>query len=169
MIARLGLKARDPRTTVFLPSRMRIDSAWSDACIHNVSARGMLVSSDSAIRPGAYIEIRRGQSVIIGRAVWQKDRFVGVRTQDRIDLAVLQGGPAQNDNAPRNDRRHADRYQQDAAAARSLERSQTFARLFQFGVIALGVGLAGWIAAASVHGALARPAERITNAMAAAQ
>ncbi|QDZ08491.1 PilZ domain-containing protein [Sphingomonas panacisoli] len=169
MIARLGLKARDPRTTVLLPSRMRIESAWSDACIHNVSARGLLVSADDAPRAGAYVEIRRGRAVIIGRAVWQKDRFFGVRTQDRIYLAVLQGGPAQNDNAPRNDRRHADRYQQDAAVARSLERNRAFARLFQFGVVALGVGFVGWIAASSVYSVLSKPAERITNAMAAAR
>ncbi len=171
VIARLGLKARDPRTTVFLPARMRVESAWSDACIHNVSARGLLVSSGGAPRPGTYVEIRRGRAVIIGRAVWQKDRFFGVRTQDRIDIAVLQGAPDGEGRASgqRNDRRQADRYRQDAVVARSLERNRALSRLLQFGLLVLGAGLAAWIVAAAVYSVLATQADQVTRALAGAR
>jgi hypothetical protein len=170
-IAQHGLRERDPRTTVFLPSRMRVNSSWTDACIHNVSARGMLVASDRAPDPGAYVEIRRGQAVIIGQAVWKKNQFFGVRTQDRIDLAVLQGQPARNGDAAgaKVERRSEDRFRKDAAIARTLERDRAFARLFQFGILAFAVAAASVMVASSVYGVLSAPVDRMTRAMAGAQ
>lgn len=169
-IAHHGFKTRDPRVKVYLPSRMRVNSAWTDACIHNVSTRGLLVSSDGAPEPGAYIEIRRGQNVIIGRAVWKKDRFFGVRAQDRVDLASLQAAPTRG-GAPglRVERRSEDRFRQDAVAARTLERNRALSRLFQFVVIALAVVIAAVMVATAVYSVLAEPLGRLTHAMAGAQ
>ena len=150
-IAHQSLKKRDPRVKVFMPSRMRVNAAWSDVCIHNVSARGLLVASDGAPEPGDYVEIRRGQSVIIGRALWKKDRFFGVRTQDRIDLAALQGEPARPGAVPGIERRTRDRFKQDAAVARSLERDRAFSRMFQFGVLTLAAGTASVVVGAAVY------------------
>lgn len=169
-IAHNGFRTRDPRVKVYLPSRMRVHSAWADACIHNVSTRGLLVSSEGAPEPGAYVEIRRGQNVIIGRAVWKKDRFFGVRAQDRIDLASLQADPARS-GAPalRVERRSEDRFKQDAVAARTLERNRALSRLFQFGVIALAVTVAALMVATAVYSMLAEPLGRLTHAMAGAR
>ncbi len=166
-IAHHGFKARDPRVKVFLPSRMRVNSAWADACIHNVSARGMLVTSDAAPEPGDYIEIRRGRNVIIGRAVWRKNQFFGVRTQDRIDLGALQTAPAQagGSPAPGIERRSEDRFRQDAVVARTMERNRALSRLFQFGFLALAVGVAAVMVASTVYDVLSTPADRITDAM----
>jgi hypothetical protein len=168
-----GFKDRDPRVKVFLPSRIRVGSAWADACIHNVSARGLLVAADDVPKPGSYVEIRRGHNVIIGRAVWKKERFFGVRTQDRIDLPALQVEPTRSSgrsaaNTPNSamERRREDRFKKDAAMARKLERSLALSRVLQFGLIALAAVGASAVVATAVHSVLGVPFDLIQQAMA---
>src|SRR3569623_609886 len=91
---RQGFRPRDPRVAVLLPSRRRVGALWVEACIHNVSSRGLLVASDEVPKPGTYVEIRRGRNIMTGRAVWAKGRLFGVRMQDRIELAALKQDPA---------------------------------------------------------------------------
>ena len=167
-----GFKARDPRTKVFLPSRIRVGGAWADACIHNISARGLLVASDEAPKPGSYVEIRRGRNVIIGRAVWKKDRFFGVRTQDRIDLLALQADPTQTRGRSGADqpdgvteRRREDRFKRDAAMARTLERNIAISRNIQFGLIGSVAVVASVVIATAAYNALTGPFGRIQRAM----
>lgn len=76
---------------------MRSGTSWSDACILNLSSRGMLVKTPVAPSRGSYLEIRRGPYVIIARVVWANaDRF-GVQTQDLVpaeELINQHGQPA---------------------------------------------------------------------------
>lgn len=169
---RQGFRPRDPRVTVLLPSRMRVGATWVEACIHNVSSRGLLVASDEAPKPGTYVEIRRGRSVLVGRAVWAKGRLFGVRTQDRVDLAALKqeagraaGHRDADGPAGQFERRREDRFKQDAAIARKLERNRALSRLFQFGLIAIGTAGASAIVATAVYSALEAPLARIQQAM----
>lgn len=167
-----GFKQRDPRIKVLLPARMKVGQAWADACIHNVSSHGMLVASDQAPTPGTYVDIRRGQNVIIGRAIWRKDRFFGVRTQDGIDLAALKRDPAHG--APRRDpgmpnthaeRRRDSRDRKDAVAARTLERSRAISRLMEFGLIAFVAIAAAVMIGHTVYGELVAPFSDAKQAM----
>lgn len=83
------MKDREPRMSVFLTARMRTDQGWSDVCIQNISAHGMLLKLAHPVTPGAYVEVRHSIYTMIARAVWVKDRLVGVRTQDPIDVNAL--------------------------------------------------------------------------------
>lgn len=151
---------------------MRRGSAWVDAVIHNVSSRGLLVATDDPPDTGSYLEIRRGSNVMIGRVAWRKERFFGVRTQDRIDLAALQQ-PPQRRGANRDtgtssgpvERRSADRFRGDAAIARRLERNRALAQVFQFATLGLLGAAACAGAAMSVYHVLQAPASLIQNAM----
>ena len=170
---RQGLRPRDPRIKVLLPSRMRVGALWVEACIHNVSSRGLLVASDEAPRPGTYVEIRRGRNVLIGRAVWARGRMFGVRTQDRVDLAALKADPAavgRRGDAGGPDgpieRRGEDRFQRDAATARALERNRALSHLMQFGLIAFGAVAACAFVATAAYSVLQAPLARIQQAMA---
>ena len=58
-------KAREARRQVLIACRMKSATGWGDVCIHNISSRGMMIASDAALFPGAYIEIRRGQQTVI--------------------------------------------------------------------------------------------------------
>ena len=146
---------------------MRVGAAWVDACIHNVSARGLLVASDEAPRAGSYVEIRRGRNVIIGRAVWKKDRFFGVRTQDPIDLPALQREPRQGMEGPDGavERRTEARFKQDAVTARALERSLAMSRAVQFGLVAFAAAAASAVIATAAYRSLAAPIDRIQRAL----
>lgn len=72
-----------------IQARMRVGASWNDACILNLSSRGMLVRAPKAPNRGSYLEIRRGNHIIVARVVWANaDRF-GVYTQDPVPAADL--------------------------------------------------------------------------------
>ncbi|RZM10031.1 MAG: PilZ domain-containing protein, partial [Sphingomonas sp.] len=98
-----GVRPREPRTKVLVPCRLNVDGAWSDACVHNVSSRGMLMAADAAPRPGSYVEVRRGTLLIVGRVMWRQDRCFGIRTQDRISVDALVSEPRRRTAPPRGD------------------------------------------------------------------
>ena len=166
-----GFRPREERITVLIPSRMRLESQWVDVVIHNVSSRGLMAGCDQPPTVGSYVEIRRGTLVIVGRVQWNKGRFFGMRSQDRlsvkalIDEPRLAGRPARTDAKPESDRRAERRLAHEAQMARKVERSRSFASMFQFFVIvAVGVTLAG-IAAHTVFTMLSAPAAQIEDAL----
>lgn len=168
-----GFRKREARVPVLLPARMKRGSAWVDATIHNVSSRGMLVATNDPPDAGAYVDIRRGSNVMIGRVAWRKDRFFGVRTQDRIDLPALQrppqrpgAGPSAGRSPDASERRSADRSRSDAAVARRLERNRTLSHLLQFTTLGLFAAIACAGLAMGVYNVLRAPAALIQNAMA---
>lgn len=138
---------------------MNHDGRWLDACVHNVSSRGMLIAADGTFKPGDYLDIRRGTLVIIARVVWRKDRFFGVRTQDRISVDALVGEPRRTTKPTQPgdqaaDRRSSSRYVTEAKAAHRLERSRQISSAMQY-VLLGGTALAAALAVGSqVYGLL---------------
>ncbi len=142
------IKQREPRRQVLVKARMRVGSDWRDVSIRNVSSRGMMLASDDPPPPGAYIEIRKTFMTIVARAVWVRDGFFGIRTQDDVDFDELmenaKGPPV--GWKPGTDRRAADRAAQHRPAD-TAERGRQFARAFQFvAVIGAVIGAAGLLA-----------------------
>ncbi|VXC53688.1 PilZ domain-containing protein [Sphingomonas sp. 8AM] len=156
---------------MLIPSRMRLDASWHDIVIHNVSSRGLMAGCDQPPAIGSYVEIRRGTLVIVGRVQWNKGRFFGLRSQDRlsvkalIDEPRLASRPVRTDTSVENDRRAERRLAHEAQMARKVERSRSFASMFQFLVlVAVGVTMAG-IAAHTVFTMLSAPAAQIEDAL----
>ena len=124
--------------------------------------------------PGSYVDIRRGSRVIIGRVVWRKGRFFGVKAQDRLDIDGLIDEPRLA-GRPRTDarkadstteRRAGDRMAADAAIARRLERSRHLSSAFQFVlIVAGGAAVAGFVAT-QVYAVLAAPFSIISSKLA---
>ena len=147
------MKAREPRRKVVVPARLNAGPRWVDAVILNVSSRGMLVRSDTAMAVGTYIDIRRGRQVIIGRAVWTNGNQFGVLAQDRIDIEALLGElsrPSSADGA-RPERRADPQRAPAMTAAQRAERNRHRGALFQYVVIAGAVLAAAGYAASVVH------------------
>ena len=167
-----GFRQREPRIAVLLPARMKVGSAWSDAVIHNVSSRGLLAAAEDAPARGTYLEIRRGANVIVGRVMWRKDRFFGVRTQDMIDLAALSAAPQRRDPRAASaaargpERRGVERLGGDVATARRLERNRERSRLVQFVVLGSAAIAAGAAVAYEAFVMLAAPLRQAGAAMA---
>lgn len=169
-----GMRPREARIPVMIASRMRADGRWCDVRIHNISSRGMLLAADEAPGVGAYVEIRRGTQIIIGRVMWAKDRYFGLRSQEKLPVQAIIAEPrltsrphvakadgAATDGAKAGERRSGDRLAAENRAAHQAERSRALASMIQFGALACaGLGIAGW-AASAVHGLLSAPAQQI--------
>lgn len=166
-----GFRQREERVKVLVPSRMRAGAGWTDVTIHNVSSRGLMGGCDAPPVIGTYVEIRRGSIVIIGRVMWAKGRFFGLRSQDKISVKALIDEPRQA-TAPRREneekvleRRSEDRLQAEARLARQLERSRAFASAFQYGLAAAVILIVAGIGASTVYQALSAPAQQIETSM----
>jgi hypothetical protein len=161
------MKTREPRVKVLVRARMRAGADWTDVVIHNMSSRGLLASSSPVCRPGTVIEIRRIHHIVVGRVVWQKGAFFGVRTQDPIDIQgiVTAQPPAhkpQRSDAGEDDRRAVRR----VPAAEREAQSRRFASAFQFVVLIAAVGAAALFAAQEVGSVLSRPFAAVGAALA---
>lgn len=165
-----ALRPREPRTKVFVPCRLNLSGTWGDACIHNVSSRGLLIAADHAPDTGDYIEVRRGTLVIIGRVMWRKDRFFGVRTQDRVSaealtrearLATRPSGRTESDQ----ERRTRARLVAEGRVARRVETSRHRSSAFQYAVFAIAGTATAVVIALEVHDALASPFAAINTAL----
>lgn len=164
-----GLRPREPRVKVVVPCRLNVAGTWSDACIHNVSSRGLLVAGTSKAPPvGSYVDIRRGSLVMIGRVMWCKDRYFGVRTQDKVTADRLVAEPRGRRKTARDGSKPSptDRaLLHEGNVARRLERSRAFASAFQGALLIGAGGSAAAFVATEVYEALASPMVLIKNAM----
>jgi hypothetical protein len=152
-------KPRELRRTVVLPARMRSGSGWTDACILNVSSRGLLVHSARTGPRGSQVELWRGDHVIVARVVWRDGARAGLCTEGRLAvehilslnrataLQLIATADARGDRCRR------------AGDSRSRGRTFEFA-----GIVTIAIALA-----ASVYGmveqALARPLALVSAAL----
>lgn len=165
-----GFRPREERIRVLIPSRMRCGADWMDIRIHNLSSRGLMAACDATPSAGSYVEVRRGSQAIIGRVVWSKEGFFGLRSQDRIAIQSiiseprLAGRPDFGADRPA-ERRSDGRLAAEAQLARRLERNRSWGSAFQFAIVAL-VGIAGALfAAQQVYGLLSQSTSRIEQAL----
>jgi hypothetical protein len=147
------MKAREPRRRVVVPARLNAGPRWVDAVVLNISSRGMLVRSDTAISVGTYVDLRRGGQVIIGRAVWTDGNQFGVRSQDTINIEALLGELARPSSADgvRQERRADPQRRGGASAAERAAFNRQMGTLLQYGAIAAAALAAAGYAASLVH------------------
>lgn len=156
------VKPRETRRKVVIKARLRAANGWHDACILDVSSRGLMLQTPAAATRGAYVEIRRGQQVIVARVAWAQQHRFGVQSQDPVPIEALLGGPDGERPAasPAVDRR---------AVARTIERradeSRLKGRAFEFAGMVMACTCAAMIAYAAVGEALAHPMAAIAAAM----
>lgn len=148
--------------TVTVPARLRIGANWSDACILNVSSRGVLIHVPQPPQRGSYVELRRGDQVIIGRVMWSKGSRAGLRAQDRVPVeAIVTNTSAQElrltapGGTPVERRRVARTYEQSRWRSRVLE----FASIAALGAV-LSITLVS-----VVSRAVAEPLSRVRTAL----
>jgi hypothetical protein len=76
---------------------MRTDSTWLDACILNISSRGVMIHVSRGAPDGDTVELRRGHHVIIGRVVWRDGSRAGLHSDERLpvdEILSLSQAPA---------------------------------------------------------------------------
>ena len=72
-----------------LPARMRSSTGWSDACILNISTRGLLIYALGSADPGSFVEIRRGNQLVVARVVWRQNQRIGLQSPDPLRIAEI--------------------------------------------------------------------------------
>jgi PilZ domain len=134
-----------------VPARLRHGASWSDACILNLSSRGLMIHTSRQIPEGTQVEVRRGDHVIVARVVWRDGARAGLQSEERVpveQIMTLGQSPALQLTAAVGERRKSPRPQ---------DHSRLRGRAFEFaGVLAVAVSLAG-CAMSMVHDALAGP------------
>jgi hypothetical protein len=82
-------RPRELRRRVLIPARIRSGVHWSDACILNISSRGLMVQSHRAGPKGSVVELHRGDHVIIARVVWREGSRVGLKSDERLPVEQI--------------------------------------------------------------------------------
>jgi len=140
------VKPREDRQKVMLSARMRSGASWHDACILNMSSRGLMLQTAARTERGAYLEVRRGPHVIVARVIWTGPQRVGLKAQDMlsIDAIVAELAIADASREKLHDRRQAPRARQDPAdRARQTARAMQAVTLGGLGVAAAIIAFAG--------------------------
>ena len=134
-------KPRELRRRVILPARMRTPAGWSDACILNVSSRGLLVHSVRVPEAGSTVELRHLDCAIVARVVWRDGAKAGLQAEAPIavnEILSLSQSETLSLNTP------GDRFVDRRARPRTHEDNRIRARSAEFVSIAfIGIWLAG--------------------------
>ena len=146
-----------------LRARMRAMCGWSDACILNVSSRGLMINAPAtSAKQGSTIELWHGDRMIVATVVWRSGSRAGLQTDDRLpvdDILALRTASSLQLTAapwPAADRRKKPRKDQDSRLrGRRLEFVAT---------LLIGASLAGGVAF-MVEEALARPFAVVRTAL----
>ena len=142
-----------------MPARMRHGSSWSDACILNVSSRGLMIHTGRPISHGSRVEIRRGEHVIVARVVWRDGGRAGLRAEDRVpiqDIITLGQSPSLQLATEQGERRRHPRPE---------ERNPLRGRALEFaGVVLMAIALTG-AGLSIVDEAFARPLAAVSEAL----
>ncbi|HEX6785386.1 MAG TPA: PilZ domain-containing protein [Sphingomicrobium sp.] len=84
-----GDRPRELRRRVLIPARIHSSARWTDACILNISSRGLLIQSSRLGAEGSLVELRRGDHVIVARVVWRDGTRAGLQSEDRVPVEEI--------------------------------------------------------------------------------
>ncbi|MEO6225814.1 MAG: PilZ domain-containing protein [Sphingomicrobium sp.] len=82
-------RSRELRRRVVLPARIRYSAGWADACILNISSRGLMIQSCAGAKAGTIVELTRGPHVISARVVWSEGFRTGLQVDESISVADI--------------------------------------------------------------------------------
>ena len=82
-------RPRELRRRVMVRARMRAQSGWSDACILNVSSRGMLINASAPAVQGSTIEVWHGEHLIVATVMWRNGTRAGLHANERIPVEEI--------------------------------------------------------------------------------
>lgn len=138
---------------------MRLGASWSDACILNISSRGLIIHTGRQVASGTQVELRRGDHIILARVVWRAGGRAGLQADERLPVEeILTKGqaPALQLTAAKGERRKQPRPE---------DRNRHRGKAIEFaGVLMIGMSLAGGVLA-MVESALVRPLARVSAAL----
>ena len=82
----------EDRTKVMIRARLRGAGPERDACIVDLSTRGLAATAENAPQRGDYVELVVGGKNLIGQVKWSSMRRFGVAFRERISVIGLLSG-----------------------------------------------------------------------------
>lgn len=155
------MKPREHRHKVLIRAKLRAGGLPVDACIRDISSKGMLIQSRAPPARGTYVEVITATQTIVGRVVWDSDMRFGVNTREKLHIEMIVGelrtGRAPSETPP------------VVALRRPQPRRESFtrthAKALEFGgLVVFAVALIYAIASATYE-TLSRPLENISSHM----
>ena len=140
---------------MIVPARLRTASGWGNACILNISSRGMLVHAGRPVARGSRVELRNGPYAIVARVVWQRGNQFGARAEERIPVEAIAASAVGSAPKIAGERRKSPRPRDSRIAGRTME----------FATVAVIAGSLTAGLALTVEEALARPLGYIASAL----
>ena len=165
------MKPREPRSKCLVNARMRLDDAWSDVCIRDISSRGMLLEAVSAPRRGKYVELRKGRHVVVARVVWSTDCRFGIQSQDCLNVRGILGEPDFSGNRINQKTEAQLVFEQRTRELKKgevrwkAEQSRTIARATEFAGVGVVIISFGYFLAITVYDALFVPIKAVSAAL----
>lgn len=151
---------REARRKVLLRARLRVAGPERDACLLDLSSRGLLATTAEAPERGQYVEIRVCGQSLVGHVEWANGRRFGVTLRERIDVEALIEGRGEAAVRPLP----APRRQSRPAAAPAFGAIRQVGRRLEFGVLAAAGCAAALMAMQAVGGTLS-PLQAARDAM----
>ena len=107
-------------------ARLRHGGSWSDACILNISKRGLMIHTGRPVRDGAEVELRRGNHVIVARVMWRDGGRAGLHSEVPVPVEdILTLGNRPRSSSPPRQESAANSAAAKTAAACAEERSSS--------------------------------------------
>ena len=148
---------RDPRFKVLVRVSLRGAGPMIDACVRDVSRRGMLLQANFPPPRGAIIEVVGPFPPVVARVVWASERRFGVTTQDRIKVSDFL--VARDQVSP--DRDSVGPVCLPSADPDRGERHRQVGRLLQYGAVIAAGGTLAFAIAQAAYGLLANVAAAV--------
>jgi hypothetical protein len=145
-----------------LRTRLRAPSGWTDACILNVSSRGLMINAGAGPAEGSTIELWHGEHLIVATVVWRNGAKAGLQAEERVpieEILAMGRAPALRLTAgewPRIDRRKKSRAAPD---------SRVRGRAIEFAGIAVIAASLAFGALSMIEAAFARPLVYVHSAL----
>lgn len=154
------MRAREHRRKVLIRAKMRAGGLPIDACIRDISSKGLMIQAKVPPPRGTYVEIITPSQTVIGRVVWGKDMRFGIIARDRIHVEMMVAQrPAPGPSAEPQPAASLP----PAAVARAPAFRRSHARALEFGVLVLfALAMVAAFAAASYQ-TLSRPFESVAD------
>jgi hypothetical protein len=138
---------------------------WSDACILNISSRGLMIQSGRAGPEGSTVEIRRGDHVIIARVVWRDGVRAGLQSDDRLPVEeIMSVGQSRALRLVAADGALVERRKRPRTQQRDARSSARLIEFFGLAAVAVALALGVWTTAQQ---AFAAPMAKVEAALAA--
>jgi hypothetical protein len=152
----------EARTKVLIRSRLRGAGPERDACILDLSTRGLLATCAEPPQRGAFVELVANGYPLVGHVKWSNGRRFGMSLRERISVVALvanDGGAIRLEEMPA-----AQNLQHSAVAVLSAE-AASVGRFTTFVMWTLAAVVAALLAGRSLQAAFA-PLDKVDAAMA---